>query len=71
MNWDQIEGNWLQAKGAIKEKWGKLTDNDLDQIAGKRDQLLGRLQKLYGITKEEAERQLHDYERHSNAALHR
>jgi uncharacterized protein YjbJ (UPF0337 family) len=71
MNWDQIEGNWLKAKGALKEKWGKLTDNDLDQIAGRRDQLLGHLQKLYGITKEEAERQLRDYERHPDVPVSR
>jgi uncharacterized protein YjbJ (UPF0337 family) len=45
MNWDQIEGNWKQVKGKIREKWGKLTDSDLEVIAGKRDQLLGKLQE--------------------------
>ena len=44
MNWDQIEGNWKQFKGKVKEKWGQLTDDDLDQAAGKRDQIIGRLQ---------------------------
>jgi uncharacterized protein YjbJ (UPF0337 family) len=57
MNADQLEGKWKQLKGSVKEKWGKLTDDDLDVIAGKRDKLIGRLQERYGITKEEAERQ--------------
>jgi len=57
MNADQLEGKWKQLKGSVKEKWGKLTDDDLDVIAGKRDKLIGRLQERYGISKEEAERQ--------------
>ena len=57
MNWNQIEGKWKEVKGAVKEKWGKLTDNDLDVIAGKQDNLVGKLQQRYGITKEEAEKQ--------------
>ncbi|ABE43103.1 CsbD family protein [Polaromonas sp. JS666] len=57
MNQDQLEGNWLQLKGKIKEQWGKLTDDDLDVIAGKRDQLLGRIQERHGLSKEEAEEQ--------------
>jgi uncharacterized protein YjbJ (UPF0337 family) len=57
MNWDQVEGKWKQLKGSAKERWGKLTDDDLDVISGKKDQLIGRLQELYGINKEEAERQ--------------
>lgn len=61
MNWDQIAGNWNQAKGKIKEQWGELTDDDLTVIAGKRDILAGRLQERYGISKEEAEKQLKDY----------
>lgn len=61
MNWDQIEGNWKQAKGTVKEKWGKLTDDDLTVVAGKRDALAGRLQERYGIAKEEAEKQLDDF----------
>ena len=60
MNWDQAKGNWKQVKGKIKEKWGKLTDDELDQIEGQRDQLIGKIQKQYGITKEEAERQGRD-----------
>jgi uncharacterized protein YjbJ (UPF0337 family) len=58
MNWDRIEGNWKQFKGKVKERWGKLTDDELDVIAGKRDQLSGKLQKAYGISKEEAEQQI-------------
>jgi uncharacterized protein YjbJ (UPF0337 family) len=58
MNWDQIEGKWKQAKGAIKQKWGKLTDDDLDVINGKQDVLVGKIQERYGISKEEAQKQL-------------
>ena len=57
MNWDRIEGNWKQFKGRVKEQWGKLTDDDIDVIAGKRDQLVGKIQESYGITKDEAEKQ--------------
>jgi uncharacterized protein YjbJ (UPF0337 family) len=63
MNHDRIEGRWKQVKGKVKEKWGKLTDDDLDVIAGKRDQLLGRIQQRHGIAKEEAERQVQTFER--------
>ena len=62
MNWDQIEGKWKQFKGNVKEKWGKLTDDDLDRIAGKRDQLVGKLQERYGIAREDAERQIEEWE---------
>jgi uncharacterized protein YjbJ (UPF0337 family) len=58
MNWDRIEGNWKQVKGKIKENWGKLTDGDLDVIAGRREQLIGKIQEQYGISKDEAERQV-------------
>lgn len=61
MNWDQIEGKWEQLKGAAKEKWGKLTDDDLTVIEGKRDQLVGRLQERYGYTKEQAEKEIEDW----------
>lgn len=57
MNWDQVGGLWKQTQGKFREKWGKLTDDDLEVIAGKRDQLIGRLQERYGIAKQEAERQ--------------
>ena len=58
MNWDQIAGNWKQVKGQVKEKWGKLTDDDLEVIEGKKDQLLGRLQERYGYSKEQAEKEI-------------
>jgi uncharacterized protein YjbJ (UPF0337 family) len=63
MNWDQLAGNWKQAKGAVKEKWGQLTDDDLTMIAGKRDQLVGRVQERYGLAKDEAEREVKEWER--------
>jgi uncharacterized protein YjbJ (UPF0337 family) len=62
MNWDMIEGNWKQFQGHVKEKWGKLTDDDLGLIAGKRDQLSGQIQESYGITKDQAERQVKLFE---------
>lgn len=58
MNWEQIEGQWLQFKGNVRSRWGKLTDDDLAQVAGKKDQLVGRVQERYGIQKEEAEKQV-------------
>lgn len=58
MNWDRIEGNWKQFRGNIKEQWGKLTDDQLTAIAGNRDQLVGKVQEAYGITKEETEKQI-------------
>ena len=61
MNWDQIEGQWKQMKGKVKEKWGNLTDSDLDVAVGKRDQLSGKLQEHYGYTKEQAERELDEW----------
>jgi uncharacterized protein YjbJ (UPF0337 family) len=62
MNWDQIEGSWMTAKGKVREQWGKLTDDDLERIAGKRDQLIGTLEKRYGMTKEVIETQVRDFE---------
>jgi len=63
MNWDQISGNWKQLAGKVKEKWGNLTDDDLTVVKGKRDQLIGVVQVRYGIAKEEAERQVAEFER--------
>ena len=62
MNWDQISGNWKQVKGVVREKWGKLTDDDVDVIAGKRDILLGKIQERHGIAREEAETELKEWE---------
>lgn len=61
MNWDQIEGKWKQMRGSAREQWGKLTDDDLDVVAGKRDKLAGRIQEKYGVAKEEAEKQVDDW----------
>jgi uncharacterized protein YjbJ (UPF0337 family) len=63
MNWDQIEGKWKQLKGSVRQKWGKLTDDDLELIAGNRDEFAGRLQERYGIAKDEAERQLAEWQK--------
>ncbi len=62
MNWDRIEGNWKQVKGQVKEGWGKLTDDDISVINGKRDQLVGKIQERYGCAKDEAERQVKAWE---------
>lgn len=61
MNWDQVEGKWKQYKGQAKEKWGKLTDDDLDVVDGRRQQLVGRLQERYGIAKDAAEQQADEF----------
>jgi len=63
MNWDRIEGNWKQLKGSVKEKWGKLTDDQLDVIAGKRDQLSGKIQETYGVSKDEVEKQISEWQK--------
>jgi uncharacterized protein YjbJ (UPF0337 family) len=62
MNWDRIEGNWKQVTGKVKVQWGKLTDDDIDVVAGRRDQLAGKIQERYGIAKDEAEKQLSAWE---------
>ncbi|WP_417829276.1 CsbD family protein [Thalassospira sp.] len=61
MNWDQIEGRWKQMRGDIKSQWGRLTDDDVDQVDGQRDKLVGRVQEAYGIEREEADRQVRDW----------
>lgn len=69
MNWDTIEGDWKRFRGKIREQWGKLTDDDLDIIAGKRDQLIGTLQQRYGSTREQVEMELGSFERTVRDAL--
>ncbi|MGM0832851.1 CsbD family protein [Halomonas qinghailakensis] len=61
MNWDQIEGNWKEMKGKARASWGELTDDELTQIGGKKDQLVGKLQQKYGLEQEEAERRADDW----------
>ena len=68
MNWDRIEGNWKQVMGKAREQWGKLTDSDLQVVAGRRDQLAGKIEERYGIAKEEAERQLAAWEKKATDA---
>jgi uncharacterized protein YjbJ (UPF0337 family) len=62
MNEDILRGQWTQLKGKAREKWGKLTNDDLDQIQGRAQQLIGRIQERYGIARDEAERQVKDWE---------
>ena len=62
MNWDQIKGNWRQFRGKAQQQWGKLTNDDLDVVEGKREELVGRIQTRYGIVREDAERQVKDWE---------
>lgn len=61
MNWDRIEGNWKQMSGRAREKWGKLTDSDFQKIAGRRDQLVGRIQERYGIARDVAQQQADEW----------
>jgi uncharacterized protein YjbJ (UPF0337 family) len=61
MNWDTIEGQWKQFKGRAKQTWSKLTDDDLANLSGKREQLSGKIQERYGMKKDEAERQIDDW----------
>ncbi len=61
MNWDQIAGSWKEIQGKIRSKWGKVTDDELTVVAGKRDQLAGILQNRYGLAKEQAEKELDEF----------
>lgn len=79
MNWDQAAGKWNQMKGSVKERWGKLTDDDLTVISGNRDRLLGKIQERYGVTKEKAEQEIsqwkmpvaHEPATHEEEEIHR
>lgn len=66
MNKEQVQGNWNQFKGKVLETWGDLTDDDITLLKGKRDQFFGKLQEKYGIAKEEAEKQIKDFEKSTN-----
>ena len=63
MDWNRVEGDWKQIKGSVKERWGKLTDDDLTVIRGRRDQLEGKLQERYGYAKDRARREIEDWYR--------
>lgn len=69
MNKDTIKGNWKQLQGKVKEQWGKLTDDHLTQIDGKRDQLAGHIQEAYGIGRDEAHKQIRDFETRNPGVL--
>jgi len=62
MNWEIFKGNWTQLRGRVRMQWGKLTDDQLDVIEGRREVLLGKLQEAYGVTEDEADRQLRAWE---------
>lgn len=62
MSWDRVQGNWKQFKGKVKSQWGKLTDDQLDVIDGEREQLAGKIQEAYGISRDEAEKQIKRFE---------
>lgn len=64
MNWDVIQGNWAQYKGHVKAQWGKLTDDNLDVIAGKREELAGQIQKSYGIAMDDADKQIKAFQKY-------
>jgi uncharacterized protein YjbJ (UPF0337 family) len=69
MDWTRVEGNWKQMRGRAKERWGKLTDDDLTVIAGRRDQLEGVIQERYGYAKERARREIEDWYRSMESNL--
>ena len=71
MNEDRVQGKWKQMKGALKSRWGKLTDDDLGVIEGQRDQLVGKVQERYGIAKDEAQKQVDEWNRINRDAENR
>ena len=66
LNKDEVGGNWKQFKGKVKEQWGKLTDDDMTVIEGKRDQLVGKVQERYGYAKDQAEKEVNDWEKRND-----
>ena len=66
MNKDEVSGNWKQFKGKVKEQWGKLPDDDMTVIEGKRDQLVGKVQERYGYAKDQAEKEVKDWEKRND-----
>ena len=70
MDWNRVEGNWKQFKGSAKEKWGKLTDDDLNVIEGRREQLEGKLQQRYGFAKDQIHKDVDDWFRSAEISFH-
>ncbi len=68
MNWDRIQGDWKQVAGKAKEQWGKLTEDDITVVAGRREQLAGKIQERYGLAKDEAEKQIASWQRSATEA---
>jgi uncharacterized protein YjbJ (UPF0337 family) len=66
MNEDTLKGQWTQLKGTVREKWGKLTNDDLDQIQGQTEQLVGKIQQRYGIARDDAQKQVDEWNRDPN-----
>lgn len=69
MNWDIIEGNWKQIKGSAQSQWGKLTDDETDEVAGNREKLVGKLQEHYGYARDEAEREIDQWAKTAKEAV--
>jgi uncharacterized protein YjbJ (UPF0337 family) len=69
MNSDQFEGKWKQLKGTVKQRWGKLTDDDVTALSGKKDELVGKIQERYGITREQAEKEADEWARASASEI--
>ena len=69
MDWDRLEGDWKQLRGKVKERWGKLTDDDLAVIKGRRAQLEGKIQERYGYAKSQARREIEDWYRSTESHL--
>jgi uncharacterized protein YjbJ (UPF0337 family) len=61
MNWDRVQGKWKEFRGDVRTRWGQLTDDDVEQVEGRRDKLVGRLQQRYGLAREDAERQIDEW----------
>ena len=65
MNQDVLEGNWKQLRGRIRQRWARLTEDQLNVIDGKREHLAGKIQELYGLTRDEVDRQIQEFEQQS------
>ena len=69
MNWDRIEGNWKQFKGKARQKWAELTDDDIDKLRGKKDELIGKLQERKGLAREKAEHEVNEWAKSLNESF--